>query len=729
MDLKALLADDDSSTHSNDQDEEIIVTYNTSKTNINYDNEAEERAEQIEIHSIEPLDSSMIHIELNTVNNDENQTSDSITKPIEYQSMEITENFNDGHTPDRIYKTDNAGFRRDQDSLIDTDIDQMEQVFATTIITNEIERTDDVHGQSTTLETIIINQNENPSNEILLSSQINDGNTSFTQTQLIDKEQQKQVSFHDEPCVVDINTYDGIEVSVQFQHLPKSIEIQTNEIVFNRDKSSFNIIEMLTDRDGQVHPSLPSDQYDDNQVFVETKVTVHLHEQEPIHSTAPEIKNTEIKKPFQSRIPKIIRHFDSTRTYEPSECRTFGEGVSCPSHIPIVKNRDQIITEAISVYQKSLEKTRIKPKTPREKKSLELITIPDKKNELSMLLTNKGLFSEVKVKEVKETDQKKKLKVWFREEEIQCKGPIFPSLDARPISRANAQKIQKPTTPPIERVICSHTQPLPRSRGITESIMKQKTEKYKRLTQFKIKREIDLIKTQVSFPLLKPINSHRLKTAEYLALFDPGQDGFIKPIPKKLEPYYLKQLMPLNHDAKDLRTDSALEKGRCLSVAIDPSTITKISECIQLGQRKQKDLTKRRMTPTPIKKKVEIRIPVAITHTKDQAAPTHVIEDIVTIDQTPIIAVPNDPLTPLVTYRAQGLEPLPELVPDTAIDEFQPDPPVMEELPHIDDYQPPPIPVRDPYDDYDDDESITSNQDYLNFGSDPAMSNQLITAD
>ncbi|KAJ3314383.1 hypothetical protein HDV04_000345 [Boothiomyces sp. JEL0838] len=185
-----------------------------------------------------------------------------------------------------------------------------------------------------------------------------------------------------------------------------------------------------------------------------------------------------------------------------------------PSLIPIVKNRTELIAKA-------MEKSKIKSKLDKFNKKAKLLRlVTNQTSTKNMLLTNKGLFSEVLIKNPK-SDAEKNMKVWFREEQSQFAGFFLPQLESRPISRQVLSKYHKDHSAdrPPDKNFSFYSQPLPRFRG-PSFWPKEETDagkRHKLLNEIKIQREIGTEVNESGFPVLTTSQNRRLKTAEVLS--------------------------------------------------------------------------------------------------------------------------------------------------------------------------------------------------------------------
>ncbi|KAJ3323789.1 hypothetical protein HDV06_001159 [Boothiomyces sp. JEL0866] len=189
------------------------------------------------------------------------------------------------------------------------------------------------------------------------------------------------------------------------------------------------------------------------------------------------------------------------------------------SQIPVVKNRSKLIAKAMEKL-----KTLKSPKLEKfNKKANILRLVTNHTNTKNMLLTNKGLFSEVLIKDPK-TEEERNMKIWFREEQSQFTGVILPQLDSRPISRQVLSKYHKDHSAdrPPDKNFSFYSQPLPRFRG-PAVFPKEETDvakRHKLLNEMKIQREIGLEVNEAGFPVLGSSHNRRLKTAEVLSAIE-----------------------------------------------------------------------------------------------------------------------------------------------------------------------------------------------------------------
>jgi hypothetical protein len=148
-------------------------------------------------------------------------------------------------------------------------------------------------------------------------------------------------------------------------------------------------------------------------------------------------------------------------------------------------------TRGISYGNSKIPRLKQKPKRIKRKETF---------SKPNLLLTPKGLFSQVK----KTGD----VKVWKREDDGQVIGPILPSLDIRPITKKLVKVIPKQSF---------NTQPIPRLR-YQPLLPQTKNRKHELIQRLKIQQE--QLHSRVQESHLVDVNIHRLiKTADVLSLY------------------------------------------------------------------------------------------------------------------------------------------------------------------------------------------------------------------
>ncbi|KAJ3272599.1 hypothetical protein HDV01_005442 [Terramyces sp. JEL0728] len=319
------------------------------------------------------------------------------------------------------------------------------------------------------------------------------------------------------PFPADIVRYGSLGGKINLMGLLKEAELRTRE----------KAIEVLNER-RQETPDTQSEAYE-----IQTVITVSVLGNAPTSS----IGNI-------SRIPKWNRKI---------EIKPVATG---KSQIPIVKNRENIIANAMEKLK--TQKSPILEKFKKKANILRLVT--NRKSTKNMLLTNKGLFSEVIIKNPK-TEEERNMKIWFKEEQSQSVGVILPQLDSRPISRQVLSKFHKDHSGdrPPDKNFSVYSQPLPRFRG-PSFWPKEETEvakRHKLLNEIKIQREIGSEVNESGFPVLGSAQNRRLKTAEVLSAIE-ALDQFA---PSRHFLPHLEKQKPVFPNLEELRLEDIKDTG------------------------------------------------------------------------------------------------------------------------------------------------------------------------